>query len=128
MDEMTKEQLFQMRVFRYRRRGFYLEGLCMITESEIDAFRARIDEYNNRRRAFMRRAFIATHKPAKCAWCGEYISPGTCVLVAYHGLDLVVFCSRDCYADAHGARLLCFGDSGYDSLFDEKESINDEIH
>lgn len=88
-----------------------------LRQAEIEAYR-----YAERRRAFK-----ATHEPAKCAWCGENISPGTCVLVAYHGLDLAVFCSCACYADAHGARLLCFGDSGYESLFDEKESENDEI-
>ena len=90
-----------------------------MTEKSISPQAAR-DAYYERRRAFN-----ATHKPAKCAYCGEDIIPGTYVLVAYHGIDRVVFCNHDCYANAHGACILCFGDDGYESLFDEKESGNE---
>lgn len=79
-------------------------------------FEARWDAYENRRKQFRE-----SHKEQKCCNCGESIRPGETIWCEPLAVTDKIYCSADCYANAHDGICLDFEEDGYESWFDDKE-------
>jgi hypothetical protein len=75
------------------------------------------DSYDNRRKEF-----CESHKEQRCCCCLETIRPGESIWC--EPLTDHIYCSAECYANAHDGVYLDFEEDGYESWFDTKEEIN----